>query len=189
MNLMADSGAILSTLMPFPLHSEETPPSCTIPRSPDHRLTARDEEPCTWKRGPLLRYSRTALDCLRWNNLTPTPKVVQVVRKVLLITASSFSLLSYIMAAWHFQLQTHAHSPVHSVLGRPRSQQPTVCFSFLWLRLSCWTLQEKTSFYAGMKDSVTIRWGVCWITASGLWHCVDSGHNPPPFPLLPSQHQ
>lgn len=50
---MADSGAILRTLIPFPLHSEVTPPSLTIPLNPDHRLIPRAVEPCTCKHNQL----------------------------------------------------------------------------------------------------------------------------------------
>lgn len=46
-NLMADSGAIFRTLIPFPLQSESTPPSWIIPLRPNHRLISRAVEPCT----------------------------------------------------------------------------------------------------------------------------------------------
>lgn len=69
----------------------------------------------------------------------------------------------------------------------PPLQQPTMCFRAFPFCDSVWVagLWENTSFYAGIKD---IRWSVCWVTASGLWHCVDSGHNTSPWTLPLSQH-
>ncbi len=48
-NLMADSGAILATLMPLPLHSDRNPPSLTITRKPVTIPKLLLVDPCTYK--------------------------------------------------------------------------------------------------------------------------------------------
>lgn len=121
MNLMADSGAILSTLMPFPLHSEETPPSCTIPRSPDHRLTARDEEPCTWNQAHFILEGGITSHQLQklWKRFVKCSRLEPPV--VFSLPRLHNSCLTFSASNWRTE-------SAHCVFRPPPLWQPTVCF-------------------------------------------------------------